>query len=148
MPPRRSRRSTDIIAPGFGTQTDIERLARDLSEGSAENPISPELVLQLMTSKGRGRRRGAPDPEAAASAAPTSSAWADFMKEEGVANEVKSNEATKRSIDETTKDGTVGKTGGESRTYELDFNKKKAKPTTGLLVQSGTLNSAIVGRGK
>lgn len=138
MPPRRSRRSTDIIAPGFGTQADIERLARDLSEGS-DSAISPALVLQLMTSKGRGRRRGEPEPSTAAPA-PTSSAWADFMKEEGVAGDEK-----KRSIDETKED--ESKAGGKSRTYELDFSKKKIKAASGILVQSGTLHSAIVGRG-
>jgi hypothetical protein len=73
MPPR-SRRSTDIIAPGFGTRTDLERLARDLSEGS-DAPNSASFATTMMNRQGRGRRRRG-EPESAAAATPTtSSAW-------------------------------------------------------------------------
>jgi hypothetical protein len=171
MPRPRSRRSTEIIAPGFGTQTDLERLARDLSEttGSqaADAPlITAAVVHSMMNSRGRGRRRRDGEPEeATAAAAPTSSAWADFMQEEGMAGTTATTDdgaaaAKKRGDDDnepaTQEEEKSKKTAaaaaaadGKAQTYELDFSKhKKAKPTAGLLVQSGTLNSAIVGRGK
>jgi hypothetical protein len=172
MPRPRSRRSTEIIAPGFGTQTDLERLARDLSEttGSqaADAPvITAAVVHSMMNSRGRGRRRRDGEPEeAVAAAAPTSSAWADFMQEEGMAGTTTTATtddgaaaAKKRGDDddnapateeeESKKIAAAATVDGKSQTYELDFSKhKKAKPTAGLLVQSGTLNSAIVGRGE
>jgi hypothetical protein len=175
MPRPRSRRSTEIIAPGFGTQTDLERLARDLSEttGSqaADAPvITAAVVHSMMNSRGRGRRRRDGEPEeAVAAAAPTSSAWADFMQEEGMAGTTTTattddgaaaakkrgdddNEPATQEEEKSKKPAAAAAAAaadGKAQTYELDFSKhKKAKPTAGLLVQSGTLNSAIVGRGK
>jgi type IV secretory pathway VirB10-like protein len=161
MPHPRSRRSTDIIAPGFGTQTDLERLARDLSEGSSNVlPISASFVNSMMNSRGRGRRSREAEPEdSAASAAPTSSAWADFMQEEGMDSAAKRPRAADGAGDDDNKEQTADEEGkkpasaaaaeGDSKSsaYELDFAKKKSKPTAGFLVQAGTLNSAIVGRG-
>jgi hypothetical protein len=161
MPHPRSRRSTDIIAPGFGTQTDLERLARDLSEGS-NVPISASFVNSMMNSRGRGRRRREAEPEdPEASAAPTSSAWADFMQEEGMDSAAKRPRAADGGDDDKTEQtadedeegkkpattSTAAEGDSKSRAYELDFAKKKSKPTAGFLVQAGTLNSAIVGRG-
>lgn len=133
MTKRRSARVLQhdpIIAPGFGTRKDIERLSAALS---TETPFPPEAVETMM--KARGRGLGKQQDEAAAAPA-VSTAWADFMKEEGVETETKES-----STSTTTK-----------RTYELHFaspNKnKKAKRTGGILLQAGTLDSKIVGRSK
>jgi hypothetical protein len=73
MPPR-SRCSTDIIAPGFGTQTNLEQLIQDLSEDS-DVPISASFVTTMMNHQGQGHWRHG-EPESAVAAAPTTySAW-------------------------------------------------------------------------
>ena len=98
-----SRSQAVIVAPGFGTARDIQRLAHDLG-----GTLPIEAVEAMMQAKGRGirsRSRSAhsnkdddrdgeePSQTTTSSAAATtttaattitSNAWADFIKEEGV----------------------------------------------------------------
>lgn len=87
-----------VIAPGFGTAKDLQRLARELSTstdtttatGTSLLPV--EAVQCMMESRGRGIRSStrttaadsADDATNPAAATPVSSAWADFMTEAGV----------------------------------------------------------------
>ena len=147
---RRSRRSNEVIAPGFGTRQDLERLARDLSSDS----VFPVAAVQaMMESRGRGIRssRRSGDAAAAASApvtsTPVSSAWADFMKEEGV-NDASQGTDSKRSAADSDEANPASSTTG-NRTYTLALGKdKKKKKSCGLLVQAGTLEWTVVGRTK
>lgn len=143
-----------VVAPGFGTRKDLEKLARELSEGS-DTKFSVEAVELLMRARGRGIRSGTDDATAAAPAAPPINAWADFMKEEGVASAAATTEDTTTAVTPSrrSKAAAVAATGA-ARVYELPLvvqrPSKKAKKTTkgGILVQAGTLDSAIVGRSK
>jgi hypothetical protein len=81
---RRSARVLEhdpILAPGFGTRKDISKLARELSANGTT--LSVAAVEALMKSRGTGVRRSQEPEPAAAAAAPASTAWADFMAEEG-----------------------------------------------------------------
>ena len=143
---RRSARVLEhdpVIAPGFGTRKDLKKLAAELSQGATSLPV--EAVEAMMRSRGRGIRDSS---EAAEAPAPVSSAWADFMKEEGVedATSAASNpaEAAPSSKEE-----------GKDRVYNLPSNEsrpskklKKGDAEGGVLVQAGTLDSSSVGRTK
>eukprot|EP00797_Seminavis_robusta_P011653 Sro188_g081280.2 (616) ;mRNA; f:74842-77090 len=141
----RRRGQEPVVAPGFGTKQDIEKLSQDLSEG-AEKPLPASSV------------EGA-----------TSSAWADFMKEEGVdlygrssSKDKDNNNDTTKSDDEPKqpqpqrKDASTKKKSGKRKAYNLDalahpkFSSKKAKLAAaekgGVLVQSGTLDVTVIGR--
>lgn len=87
MPPVRKRRSThdEIIAPGGGNQSDVLKLAKNLN-------MSTEETIEMLTSNGSGlgsarsSRRASTEGAAegnASTVAAQSSAWADFMDEEG-----------------------------------------------------------------
>jgi hypothetical protein len=94
---RRSARVLEhdpILAPGFGTRKDIAKLARELSAGGSSNTsansasantthLSVAVVEAMMKSRGRGVRRSQEAEPAAEAAAPASTAWSDFMAEEG-----------------------------------------------------------------
>mmetsp|Transcript_19621 Transcript_19621/g.37113 ORF Transcript_19621/g.37113 Transcript_19621/m.37113 type:complete len:642 (-) Transcript_19621:26-1951(-) len=161
-----------IIAPGYGRQSDLERLTSALNRESAVKlPVS--AVEALMKAKGRGIRSSARTAEtpsgrgtssAAAAATPISSAWADFMKEEGVnVNNTTSTAAAasaKKDDDEDEQKpaAVAEKTGtaAESRNYlplpweskEPTSKKARGAADAGYLVQAGTLDASIVGRGK
>lgn len=164
-----------IIAPGYGRQTDLERLTAALNRESAvQLPVT--AVEALMKAKGRGIRssartaetpsgRGTSGSAAAAAATPVSSAWADFMKEEGVnlnsgAAAASAGTSQKNDQDEKKPAAVAEKTGtaAESRDYlalpwdsKEPANKKARGPSSdegGYLVQAGTLDASIVGRGK
>ena len=168
-----------IIAPGYGRQTDVERLTAALNRGSANNVQLPvSAVLALMRARGRGMTRSSKDePQtptgtsaAAVAATPISSAWADFMKEEGVnlnttitttaatTTTTTSSTAANTSRTKSTGDDTKPAATGLARNYlpllwdtvKQAPQKKKARKhlQEGYLVQSGTLDFAIVGRGK
>lgn len=146
-PPGASRTS-EVIAPGFGTREDLERLASDLSVDS-EFPVA--AVQAMMESRGRGIRSSRRGADAAAASqttepsTPISSAWADFMKEEGVGDTPGNN--SKRGAPTSAKHEASQPSTG--RKYKLEFdNDKKAKKESGLLVQSGTLEVSAVGRTK
>ncbi|KAL7559014.1 hypothetical protein ACA910_016360 [Epithemia clementina (nom. ined.)] len=100
---RRSKRVLEqdpIIAPGYGTRKDILRLTHELNWGNNDEnndntnttTLPDEVVEEIMKARGRGIRSSSRQREqqesaaaaVAATATPVSSAWADFMKEEGV----------------------------------------------------------------
>ena len=142
-----------IIAPGFGTRKDLEKLAAELSKGS-ETKLPVEAVEALMRSRGRGL----PGNQTPAAPAPIN-AWADFMKEEGVEEKQQEKDTAseetpaRRSMAAAAPASTAG--AATTRVYELPLQQqerptKKAKKSTpgGILVQAGTLDSAVVGRTK
>jgi len=141
---RRSARVVEqnpIVAPGYGTRKDLLRLANELSEGSG-TVLPVEAVEAMMKSRGRGiRKRGEEEKEEAVAATPVSNAWADFMAEEGVTAEPNKSSPTA--------------SGSKKRQYLLPIGleraKKKAKTAKikgGILLQTGTLDSSVVGRSK
>jgi len=136
-----------------------------------------EFVTFLMESRGRGLRRGgkggdkssSSDAAAAAPPAEMADAWASFLEEEhDTSSSAKSKRSSSSKKDDAASKDSGGKAGdesstsGDARVYELPLqpqwlkkssarSKKKAKteaPKTGLLVQSGTLDSALIGRHK
>jgi hypothetical protein len=159
QPARRSARVLEhdpILAPGFGTQKDIQRLSAQLNSSVSHFP--PEAVIEMMSARGRGLRSargGVPDDEEKTDGAdPSSSLWADFMMEEGVlgstsaatrANEDSARStAGKRGASAAAKSGAAGKVAAALKSSK----RSKTSPVAGVLVQTGTLDSAVVGRGQ
>ncbi|VEU40605.1 unnamed protein product [Pseudo-nitzschia multistriata] len=149
--PRSTRRSTrnrgsnEIVAPGFGTNSDINQLTRDLGG-----------------SEGRGLA-GASDGDRAPGAAPfaspqTSSAWADFLQEEGGSAVAASSssgtdaegagkEPPAKKLRLDGEDGSGSPRGGTGYDLSaLSAGKEAASVSYGSLVQSGTMDSTLVGR--
>jgi alpha-tubulin suppressor-like RCC1 family protein len=165
MSGRASRRSTrnrsskdkEIVAPGFGTSADVARLSQDLG-GSL--PVN--AVQAMMQSQGRGIRgkSEAADTSNPLASPQTSSAWADFIHEEGV--KLNFDGAKKASSEEEplskrrktadkfrASQGNASSTTPENVEYDLSIlssNTQDTKDTFGSLVQSGTLDSRLVGR--
>jgi hypothetical protein len=162
VPPASTRRSArvhkrdPIILPGFGTQQDLDTLAKDLGQ-----PVA--VVQAVMASKGRGyRRRGQADDTAAAAAAPVNTSWADFLSEESPAA------PSKMAADESSTAAAASSEAADdddestTRTYVLPLapewlkkgpsQAKKAKKGSsvgsGILVQAGTLDATCIGRTK
>ena len=173
---RRSRRSgatkDAIVAPGFGTAQDVERLSRDLGGG-----MPTAAVTAMMKTRGRGmgntnddsdddgnvntpsKKTGSGNPLTSPS---TSNAWASFMQEEGVSltttttttTSVKSSRsATKRDAEaqqQQQKKKKQKQNSGRSVEYDFSnvaaFSASKSKPSCGTLVQTGTLDPTMVGR--
>ena len=127
-----------IVAPGFGTAKDVARLADQLG-------IPVQAVDDIMKARGdrgggRSSTRGIKtDPNEGDQAdTNTSSAWADFLGEEGV---------------EQASTAADSKKSGGKRTYKIPSlatpsKSKKTKLAAGTLIQAGTLDSSIVGRTK
>jgi hypothetical protein len=162
----RSREQEKIVLPGFGTDKDLQRLAAELSQGSGTT-LPVEAVEAIMKSGGRGIRSSRSSAAAAAAAADetpqtaaaVSTAWADFMKEEGAENLFGASGSTAAAAVEGRQGSSAARGSGissQKRVYELDAlraaarQKKKAKRdfTDGVLVQTGTLDSASAGRAK
>jgi alpha-tubulin suppressor-like RCC1 family protein len=168
---RRSARSRNlqdpILAPGFGTQRDLQRLARELTQASSSSNNSTvftvEAIQCLMERRGRGLRQT--EEEAKAPVAATSSAWDDFMEEAGMGAATKEEEEEpvltgKRGRSSAVAEATT--TASTSTTSSREYNlaalesaaslNKKFKPNAssnssgGILLQTGTLDCAIVGR--
>lgn len=155
--PRSSRRSTrnrgtnDVVAPGFGTNSDINQLTKDLGGSLPRN-----AVLAMMQSEGRGLV-GASDGNSAG-AAPfaspkTSSAWADFLQEEGgsaVAKAESSSSEKPPAKKLKMEDGGLVSTSTSSEKVEYDLavlsSATDKSESYGSLVQSGTMDSTLVGR--
>jgi Regulator of chromosome condensation (RCC1) repeat len=129
-----------IVAPGFGTQSDLQKLARDLD-------LPLEAVQAIMSSQGRGiTRRSRKEQETSTTEPVLNSAWSDFLSsEQPPATETN---AVAISVD--------SKLSTEQRNYQFPWAKpsnspvsKKSKKDTesgGLLVQTGTLDATCVGR--
>lgn len=171
-PRRRSKRVLDqdpIIAPGYGTQKDLIRLTQELNR-AATKPLPQEVVEAVMRSRGRGLR-GNNDGEEKTKATPVSSAWADFMKEEGVGGD---SNKRKSPPEESTPSGRRSKRGGDKKDTPQEDSKPSAtesddreyvlpeawqllesgkKPSkknvaSGVLLQAGTLDCKLTGRAK
>lgn len=158
-----------IVAPGGGTQRDLESLSQNLG-------LPLEAVTAMMRAQGKGisktRRGKREEPEAETAPTPISSAWADFMQEEGVdlaASATTTSTAEAAAAEDTSSKTTTTTAPAEPttgpRTYVLPLvpkwaseeettsrpakkTKSDAFPKGGVLVQTGTLDSAMIGRTK
>lgn len=165
MPPARKRRSrtnnpsdSEIIAPGGGTQADVDRLAKNLGMGS-------DAVAAILNSEGSGvasARRSRSSTSAPASSAVTSSAWADFMMDEGFnsssaaapgdasadAPEGDSKRAKTDATNDTRRSNVTNVRSGVTvaREYILPIVPRDVK--AGVLAQTGSLDSKMIGRTK
>lgn len=174
-----------MIAPGFGTKKDLIQLSKDLSEGNdAKLPV--EAVEAMMHSRGRGVRSSARVKGESAStptkgtngtgtgSTPVSSAWADFMKDEGFdslipgADDDKAGISTRKSRSDAAeaKSNKMAKAssaaaGNKRPVYDLEWlaspdrSNKRFKGSNsdlsskkGILLMSGTLDSTVPGRSK
>lgn len=125
---------------------------------SAGNPskLTQDDVLDIMRRRGRGN-----EIEEAASAAPgVSSAWADFMEEEGVTQEGADSSLSSNPAADTAAGDAAASSG--KRTYIELGDEDKAKAASGkkgpkksklnheggIVLQCGTLDSSIVGRSR
>jgi alpha-tubulin suppressor-like RCC1 family protein len=155
---RRSARVLEhdpIVAPGFGTNKDLQRLSQQLSQSGPH--FSVEAVTELMRSRGRGAN--ATSDDTAAAEAPASNAWANFMEEEGVGDLLPTGTAAAASVpapaaassSATSASKKEEASPDEKRSYELaktSSSKKRSKKEGGALLQTGTLECQIVGRSK
>ncbi len=174
MPPTRKRRSrnnpgaAEVVAPGGGTQADVDDLAKKLGLGS-------DAVSAMLNCEGSGvaSSRSSRSASSLPSAAPVaSSAWADFMSDEGFggAGSASAGDAKKSGDGEgAAKKAKTEETDAKvsdadevvSREYALPVLTKMRPPSQsedskddspynvpGVLAQSGTLDSKIVGRTK
>lgn len=158
MSSRSSRRSArnrkEIVAPGFGTATDVQRLSQELGGSLPE-----AAVTAMMRAEGRGIRGKSDDTTPNPLTSPgTSNAWADFIQEEGVASNLFGG-SSKKSDEEPsgkrrkTHDNSSSAAAPASATSKLDYDlssltttvSKKSLPF-GTLVQSGTMDTTFVGR--
>eukprot|EP00536_Pseudo-nitzschia_multiseries_P001000 jgi/Psemu1/250137/estExt_Genewise1Plus.C_120129 len=166
----RNRGSNEIVAPGFGTNSDINQLTRDLGGRCVVLPRN--AVLAMMQSEGRGLagasdgdKGGKSGEQAAASSATfaspqTSSAWAEFLQEEGGSAVAASNGAPGESSSSTKEppakklkmeDGLLSSSSSPG-TAEYDLSALSGSDNTtkgnsfGSLVQTGTMDSTLVGR--
>ncbi|KAL3944021.1 MAG: hypothetical protein SGBAC_001889 [Bacillariaceae sp.] len=140
---RARRGSGEIVAPGYGTKADVQKLQKDLG-----GTLPVNAVTAMLRSEGRGIR-GASDPSVITTAQ-TSSAWADFIHEEGMGSAVLGNGGGSSDGPASKKQKTDDSNAADSQEqsdYDLSVlvpSKKKAP--TGTLVQCGTLDSTVVGR--
>ena len=204
MPATRKRRtrskappSNQVVAPGGGTQTDVDKLASNLG-------LESSSVADILNCEGSGVapvRRTRNGTNAGADGDDDkpvmSAAWSDFMTEEGYEagdkktttkdakdtnksedNTEEGKEAKRAKTDAAAQESKAAKTSSSSTTtttttkkkihpddmpriYELplrplmrppseraNVNSTHKYPTPGLLAQTGTLDSTIVGRAK
>ncbi|KAG7353787.1 S-layer protein [Nitzschia inconspicua] len=152
----RNRGSNEVIAPGLGTKSDIARLTSDLGSTLPET-----AVLAMMRSEGRGIRSTSAAAAAATPNTPTktdgaggglpfaspstSNMWADFIQEEGVSTLAGSTSNASEPPKKKAKSSSSTSSGKVD--YDLSvLTKKEKSPSFGSLVQTGTLDSTIVGR--
>lgn len=144
---RNRRESSEIIAPGFGTASDLSKLSRDLG-----GKMSTKVVAAVMRSEGRGIRSKSQTEANPLTSPQTSSAWADFLQEEGGGVSAVLNFDTSANTEEPSnkrrKTETEAKPASTEKVeYDLSVLTKSSKsPPSGALVQSGTLDSTLVGR--
>lgn len=168
--PRRSARgggSEEVIAPGYGTKEDVRRLTNDLGGG-----LNEKAVLAMMRSEGRGVQsesaaadtaetpsKGTSEPSFTSPG--TSTAWADFIQEEGVSNVLNLEAAPKGEPASKKQKTDEGKTSSSSAgaaprppppggqvDYDLSVLTSKSEKSLpfGSLVQAGTLDTTLIGR--
>ncbi len=172
MPSTRKRRtrtksptaSSEVVAPGGGTQNDVNKLAKNLG-------LPNDAVSAILNCEGNGIPGGSSSRVSRSSIGSggsnsnpvVSSAWADFMSEEGfgggttttAAATEDENESNKRTKvdDDAAKSNKSDNTGGnaaaeESTPREYELPILRHMPSPGILAQTGTLDSVIVGRTK
>lgn len=166
MPPTRKRRSTnkspsnsEIVAPGGGTQEDVNKLAKNLG-------MESNAVVAILNSEGSGvassRKSRSAGSVVEGSAPVDSSAWSDFMTDEGFGGKEKEGDdsktkdtapahevasASKRAKKEVSAAKDVVADNGDSvKGYVLPIEPRKAEP--GILAQTGSLDAKMVGRTK
>lgn len=178
MPTTRKRRTrtksptaSEVVAPGGGTKNDVDKLAKNLD-------LPTKAVSAILNCEGNGlptpslRNRRSSSGGTGADANPiVSSAWADFMNEEGFGASSSSagdgtaasgaakgtgdgdtdgsNKRLKSATDDEKKETKVPQAVVEHsgpRVYDLPIHTYK--PDAGILAQTGTLDSLIVGRSK
>jgi hypothetical protein len=150
----RNRGSNEVVAPGLGTKSDIAKLTKDLGAGLPEN-----AVLAMMQSEGRGIKGEGDAPgtptKSGTSSAPfaspgTSNMWADFIQEEGMATVTSStSEGPPSKKTKTDNSARFGAPPSGQVDYDLSVLTSNPKSASyGSLVQSGTLDASIVGRGR
>jgi alpha-tubulin suppressor-like RCC1 family protein len=171
-----------IVADGFGTSKDLQKLSGDLQ-------LSLPAVQAMMAAKGRGITSTRKREAEAAAANPTnesqstatsaaSSAWADFMQDEGADDSVAVESSSNKNSNTASKnDNAEGEdknpphpstaalatsSSNEQRSYDLSalqtqpkkmgppaFKKAKQQPQhQSIVLQTGTLDSEMVGRSK
>jgi len=154
----RNRGTNDIVAPGFGTNSDVNQLTRDLGGNLPRN-----AVLAMMQSEGRGLAGASEgssnnngDSTAPFASPQTSSAWADFLQEEAgsaVASAsktesiAKSNEPPAKKLKMEEGPASSSSSSGDKVGYDLStLLSEKNEGSYGSLVQIGTMDSTLVGR--
>lgn len=171
MPSTRKRRtrtksptaSCEVVAPGGGTQNDVNKLAKNLG-------LPNDAVSAILNCEGNGIPGGSSSRTSRSSIGSgisnsnpvVSSAWADFMNEEGFGGGMTTgttateddNESNKRSKmdDDAAKshksDNAEKSAAEESAPREYELPILRHMPSPGILAQTGTLDSVIVGRTK
>lgn len=145
---RRSSRarkgSGEIIAPGYGTKADVQKLQKDLG-----GTLPVNAVTAMLRSEGRGIR-GASDPETTTTPQ-ASSAWADFIHDEGVGADVLGLSGGGSPDEPANKKQKTGDSSAADSQEQAEYDlsvlvPSKKKSPTGTLVQAGTLDSTVVGR--
>jgi len=162
MPPARKRRTrtksptaSEIVAPGGGTQNDVNKLAKNLG-------LPNDAVAAILNSEGNGlpssrasrSSLGGAGTGGASSNPVVSSAWADFMSDEGFGGSTAASTSATADASESNKRvktddyPKVNEVVDESAPREYDLPIRRHLPSPGLLAQTGTLDSVIVGRTK
>lgn len=171
---RRTKSTSPVVAPGGGTQEDVNNLASNL--GMDASSVQAMLNCGGTGIGSRTRNKASGDLE---EDAPTSSAWADFMSEEGfgdaAATTASGGDSKAEEKVEDSKDVTNGKglaqdandedvkpiyilpivprmaipnSKGKKKSSSKSDNKATNVITPGILAQTGTMDSQIIGRTK
>eukprot|EP00934_Nitzschia_sp_Nitz4_P005622 Nitzschia sp. Nitz4//scaffold7_size249615//167735//169435//NITZ4_001191-RA/size249615-processed-gene-0.150-mRNA-1//1//CDS//3329558484//5612//frame0 len=148
---RSARNRKEIVAPGFGTAADVLRLSQELGGTLPVNAVTAMMRAEGRGIRGKSSEATASTPNPLASPG-TSSAWADFIQEEGVVSHLwggSSSDAEPSTKKQKTEEPSKAvKARAHDEEIEYDFTKLQATETLpfGTLVQSGTLDSTLIGR--
>ncbi len=142
-----SRRRKGIVAPGGGTEADVNQLSRHLG-------LRADAVHAILNCEGAGVEAVTTRPSTSAS----SSAWADFMSEQGFDTPTTTATTNKRprrnpnptdkTDSNTTTNTTTTTSSGESREYTVPIARNELKKEGGILAQTGSLDATMAGRHK
>lgn len=146
---RSARNRKEIVAPGFGTASDILRLSQELG-----GTLPVNAVTAMMRAEGRGVRGKSESASNPPQSPATSNAWADFIQEEGVSASRLAEGSAKPKDEPSNKrrKTAASSSADDSENVKLEYDlsalvpKKKKTLPFGSLVQSGTLDAAIAGR--
>ena len=147
-----SRRRKGIVAPGGGTEADVNQLSRHLG-------LRADAVHAILNCEGAGVE--AVTPSSASTTTRPSSAWADFMSEAGfdttpTPTPTTSNKRPRRNpkpTDKTDSKTTTTTTAtttttSASREYGVPVAKNRLLKEGGILAQTGSLDATMAGRNK